>query len=364
MPQQIVVNDDLKKSPQQPDAKTDLKEPPQQPDPDVDLDGAQEPPQMLAFDADIDCAGQWPCREQFAEALSAAIESGDATLNHERAMVLDQSPGHGNIVASTFRIYGSGASVRLTVIDRFRGGSSAVTSVVFFKLPAKKKLIVAHSISNLIASAETMREKEAIVAQSASNIGLDYPTFYYNSSSFFPRDVVQGSIRAEKLLDTGLMAVVGGIAKVSEVPAASDPGLPYCATGKPHITLDGVDYCSVYDRCGWTANYCLVAPAENVIYDAETGARDGGTSLAAPQAAAALQMLATMWPKLSQVDLVALLLELADDIGETGIDPVYGHGRLSFRRLYRPGGLPLMTDDRLFRFSCDAIDPSCKKEPM
>ena len=209
-----------------------------------------------------------------------------------------------------------------------------------------------------------MKEKEAIVAQAAGNVGLNDPSYYYNSSGFFLDDVIQGSIRAEKILELGLMAIVGGIAKVSEVPAASDPGLPYCATGKPHITLEGVDYCSVYNRCGWTANYCLVAPAENVIYDAETGARDGGTSLAAPQAAAALQMLATMWPKLSQVDLVALLLELADDIGETGIDPVYGHGRLSFRRLYEPGGLPLMTDDGLFRFSCDAIDPSCKKEPM
>ena len=322
-------------------------------------------PPPIAVDVEVECTGQWPCRDQFAAALSAAIESGDATLNHERAMALDQSPGHGNIVASTFRTYGSGASVRLTVIDRFRGGSSAVTSVVFAKLPAKKKLIIAHSISNLIASAETMREKEAIVAQSASNIGLDYPTFYYNSSSFFPRDVVQGSIRAEKLLDTGLMAVVGGIAKVSEVPAASDPGLPYCATGKPHITLDGVDYCSVYDRCGWTANYCLVAPAENVVYDAETGARDGGTSLAAPQAAAALQMLAAMWPDLSQTDLVALLLELADDIGEPGIDPVYGHGRLSFRRLYEPGGLsPFIAGGEAFRFSCDADSNTCQKSPI
>ena len=172
---------------EQPDAKTDLKEPPQQPDPDVDLDGAQDPPQMLAFDADVDCAGQWPCREQFAEALSAAIESGDATLNHERAIVLDASPGHGNIVASAFRTYGSGASVRLTVIDRFRGGPSAGTSVVFAKLPAKKKLIVAHSIGDFIASAETMKEKEAIVAQSAGNVGLDDPTYYYNIVRLFPR---------------------------------------------------------------------------------------------------------------------------------------------------------------------------------
>ena len=322
-------------------------------------------PPPIAVDMEVECAGQWPCRDQFAAALSAAIESGEATLDHERAIVLDASPGHGDIVASAFRTYGSGASVRLTVINRGRGGPSAVTSVVFAKLPAKKKLIVAHSVGDFIASAETMKEKEAVVAQSAGNIGLDDPTYYYNSSGFYPDDVVQGSIRAEKILELGLMAVVGGIAKVSEVPAAGVAHSAYCATGKPHITLEGVDYCSVYNRCGWTANYCLVAPAENVIYDAETGARDGGTSLAGPQAAAALQMLATMWPDLSQTDLVALLLELADDIGEPGIDPVYGHGRLSFRRLYEPGGLsPFIVGGEAFRFSCDADSNTCQKSPI
>ena len=322
-------------------------------------------PPPIAVDVEVECAGQWPCRDQFAAALSAAIESGEATLDHERAIVLDASPGHGDIVVSAFRTHGSGASVRLTVIDSGRGGPSAVTSVVFAKLPAKKKLIVAHSVGDFIATAETMKEKEAIVAQSAGNIGLDYPTYYYDIAGFFPDDVVQGSIRAEKILELGLMAVVGGIAKVSEVPAAADPGIAYCATGKPHITLDGVDYCSIYNRCGWTANYCLVTPAFNVLYDAETGAREHGTSLAVPQAAAALQMLAAMWPDLSQTDLVALLLELADDIGEPGIDPVYGHGRLSFRRLYEPGGLsPFIVGGEAFRFSCDADSNTCQKSPI
>ena len=322
-------------------------------------------PPPIAVDVEVECAGQWPCRDQFAAALSAAIESGEATLDHERAIVLDASPGHGDIVVSAFRTHGSGASVRLTVIDSGRGGPSAVTSVVFAKLPAKKKLIVAHSVGDFIATAETMKEKEAIVAQSAGNIGLDYPTYYYDIAGFFPDDVVQGSIRAEKILELGLMAVVGGIAKVSEVPATADPGIAYCATGKPHITLDGVDYCSIYNRCGWTANYCLVTPAFNVLYDAETGAREHGTSLAVPQAAAALQMLATMWPDLSQTDLVALLLELADDIGEPGIDPVYGHGRLSFRRLYEPGGLsPFIVGGEAFRFSCDADANTCQKSPI
>ena len=95
--------------------------------------------------------------------------------------------------------------------------------------------------------------------------------------------------------------------------------------------------------------------------------------IAAPQAAAALQMLGTMWPELSQRELALMLLELADDIGEQdhegrdlgGIDHVYGHGALSFRRLYEPGGLsPFIVGDEIFRFSCDADANTCQKSPI
>ena len=188
------------------------------------------------------------------------------------------------------------------------------------------------------------------------------------------------------------MVVVGGIAKTSERYRPSgrraidlnDPStyFDYCDgrgkfrnTGGPPnvITLNGEEYCSVFDRCGWIQNYCLVAPAENILTDVETGQRSRGTSFAAPQASAALQMLSTMWPELSSRELALMLLELADDIGEQdhegrdlgGIDHVYGHGVLSFRQLYAPGGLwPFMVGGEIFRFSCDADANTCQKERL
>ena len=340
-------------------------------------------PPPIAVDVEVECTGQWPCRDQFAAALSAAIESGKATLDHGQAVVIDldrEGNTHGSRVRSAFQLYGSGASVSLTLAEVERTGPNREilhTPDAFLELPAKKKQIVAHSIADLIAPAETLEEKDAIVAQSAANNYRPFPSFYR-------RD---GPALITAAVETGLMVVVGGIAKTSErYSLVEGYGYPeidlndrrtyfdYCdgttnqsgRAGPPNvITLNGEGYCSVYDRCGWMQNYCLVAPAENILTDVETGQRSRGTSFAAPQAAAALQMLGTMWPELSQRELALMLLELADDVGEPGIDDVYGHGALSFRRLYEPGGLSsFIVGDEIFRFSCDADSNTCQKSPI
>ena len=337
-------------------------------------------PPPIAVDVEVECTGQWPCRDQFAAALSAAIESGEATLDHGQAVVIDREGNtHGSEVRSAFQLYGSGASVSLTLTEKGN------TPDAFLELPAKKKRIVAHSVNDLIASAETLEEKDAIVAQAAANFYEPFANFYRT----FRRPDAPALITAA--VETGLMVVVGGIAKTSEryelnrgyTEIDFDKRYTYkdycdgtrkATSGSPPniITLNGEEYCSIYNRCGWMQNYCLVAPAIDVVIT-ETGQREDGTSFAAPQAAAALQMLGTMWPELSQRELALMLLELADDIGEQdhegrdlgGIDHVYGHGALSFRRLYEPGGLsPFIVGDEIFRFSCDADANTCQKERL
>ena len=342
-------------------------------------------PPPIAVDVEVECAGQWPCRDQFAEALAAAIESGEATLDHGQAVVIDLEGGtHGSRVRSAFQLYGSGASVSLTLAEKDS------TPDAFLELPAKKKQIVVHSILDLLALAETLEEKDAIVAQATGNFYQSNPRFQYTGNLFNPN--VLNNMLVTAAVETGLMVVVGGIAKTSERYELNS-GYPeidfdkrytykdYCdgtrqsssAPPPNTVTIDDEEYCSIYDRCGWMQNYCLVAPAKNVVIDAETGQREEGTSFAAPQAAAALQMLGTMWPELSQRELALMLLELADDIGEQdhegrdlgGIDHVYGHGALSFRRLYEPGGLSsFIVGDEIFRFSCDADANTCQKERL
>ena len=271
-------------------------------------------PPPIAVDVEVECAGQWPCRDQFAAALAAAIESGEATLDHERVKVIDFNR-HGEQVHFVAQKFGSGATVRLL-------GS----------LPAEKKLIVNWSQGRLLAYADELKEKDAIVVQAAGN-------------QYRPNPYIDENIRSvTAALETGLMIIAGGIAKTSEryrrrhrtVPIdLNDPstfsfhdychasnrwyGSEFIEPGPPStVTISGEEWCSVYDRCGWMQNYCLVAPARNIVYNDLYGYTTQGTSFAAPQAAAALQMLSTMWPELSQRELALMLLELADDIGEAG----------------------------------------------
>ena len=330
-------------------------------------------PPPIAVDVEVECAGQWPCRDQFAAALSAAIESGEATLDHERAVVVDRGNKHGNIVRSTFQAYGSGASVSLTIAP-MQGRGLGSTFPVFSELPARKKHIITHAIGRPIGALETIEEKEAIITQSSGNRpNLRFPDTYvgaylgqlnndpnYVNSALF----ISLSVAFTDVLDTGLMIVVGGIGSVQDSIKKYNHAL-YCSRDLPYVSLSGEEYCSRGSHCGFAKNNCLVGNSQLVVYDAENDLQSSGTSLSAPQAAAALQMLSTMWPELSQRELALMLLELADDIGEAGIDDVYGHGALSFRRLYAPGGLsPFMAGGEAFRFSCDANANTCQKERL
>ena len=333
----------------------------------VDVVAPQAPPLP-----NVGCTGQWPCRDQFAAALAAAIESGEATLDHERAVVIDnlRRGGHGEKVHFIAQRFGSGATVRL------------LGNGYFPSLPAKKKLIVNYSQGRLLAYADGLKEKDAVVVQGTGN--------QYRQ---FPGAPLAGETRSDVVAaaETGLMIIAGGIAKTSEryrrrhrtVPIdLNDPstfrfadfchrsngwyGSEFIEPGPPStVTISGEEWCSIYDRCGWMQNYCFVAPAKDIVYNDLYGYTASGTFGAVPQGTAALQMLGTMWPELSSRELALMLLELADDVGELGIDDVYGHGALSFRRLYAPDGLsPFIVGGEAFRFSCDADANTCQKERL
>ena len=140
--------------------------------------------------------------------------------------------------------------------------------------------------------------------------------------------------RAPKpIAETGRLVVVGGYQLTGEQPNGE------------------ISIGPVFSRCGFTKEYCLIAQAINV-----PPINRSGTSFAAPLVAAALQMLATMWPELSQDSLVSLLLALASDEtfndGEgVGVDEITGHGSLSFRRLFSADGA--------MGFKCSIVENAC-----
>lgn len=104
---------------------------------------------------------------------------------------------------------------------------------------------------------------------------------------------------------------------------------------------------SYSDHCGIAKNYCLAAPGSIVALDPAATATAGagivwgsGTSFAAPQVAGAAAVISGEFPTFSPDAVRQILLGTADDLGDAGIDDVYGNGRLNLgRAMLGPGRL-------------------------
>ncbi|AHG20788.2 serine protease [Chania multitudinisentens RB-25] len=100
--------------------------------------------------------------------------------------------------------------------------------------------------------------------------------------------------------------------------------------------------------CGYTASYCISAPGTD-IYSAtaqtdyehyfQTGEKNiipayglkTGTSMAAPMVSGAAAVLMQRFPYMTASQIATVLLTTATDLGEKGIDVVYGWGKLNLR---------------------------------
>ena len=90
--------------------------------------------------------------------------------------------------------------------------------------------------------------------------------------------------------------------------------------------------------CGDAMAWCLAAPG-TIIHSAADGntyrgrnfldgPRNSGTSFAAPHVSGAIAVLKSAFPTMTAPQIVELLLMTAEDLGDRGVDPVYGHGLL------------------------------------
>ncbi|MGU5952085.1 autotransporter outer membrane beta-barrel domain-containing protein [Klebsiella pneumoniae] len=101
-------------------------------------------------------------------------------------------------------------------------------------------------------------------------------------------------------------------------------------------------------RCGYTASYCLSAPGSDIYSttaktDYRLYGRTGekkliptygektGTSMAAPMVSGAAAVLMQRFPYMTASQISNVLLTTATDLGEKGIDDVYGWGKLNLR---------------------------------
>ena len=285
----------------------------------------QAPAALASERGDCELGQQWRCRNEFYAILTTAIAAGEATLNDNQAVVIDFG-SHGRNVVSVFSMFGSGASVTLYE----NSPRNYFTSDATFDIGNKKPIInFSYGGSYGMFSGlnlSVFNRRDAIFVQASGNSGNTEPDHFLFQGNHFDRE------RAEAVAETGRLVVVGGYQLIREN-----------SNGEINVQF-------YFSKCGFTKEYCLIAQAVRV----PPGNRSG-TSFAAPQVAAALQMLATMWPELSQDSLVSLLLALASDLtfnGEgVGVDEISGRGALSFRKLFSADGA--------MGFKCSIVENAC-----
>lgn len=97
---------------------------------------------------------------------------------------------------------------------------------------------------------------------------------------------------------------------------------------------------SYSNRPGETANRYLVAPGWFSFGEAQDGvvAREGGTSNAAAVISGAAAVVWGRWQYLSADQVANILLETAEDLGDPGVDAVYGRGLVRLDRAMQPIG--------------------------
>ena len=94
---------------------------------------------------------------------------------------------------------------------------------------------------------------------------------------------------------------------------------------------------SYSNRCGLALDRCVAAMGGNVTHNVNgeiTGY--GGTSSAAPQVTALAAMILSKWPQLTGVDAGNVIINTARDIGDEGVDEVFGAGLIDVQAALSP----------------------------
>src|SRR6185369_3356225 len=90
------------------------------------------------------------------------------------------------------------------------------------------------------------------------------------------------------------------------------------------------------NRAGSGSAWYLMAVGVDDRAPDETGTQYlwSGTSFSAPTITGAVALMAQAFPNLTGSEIVNILFSSADDLGITGVDSTYGHGRLNIARAF------------------------------
>ena len=91
------------------------------------------------------------------------------------------------------------------------------------------------------------------------------------------------------------------------------------------------------NQAGNTHKNQFVVSSSDYITTASDGEPDGN-SLAAPRVAGAGALVRQKFPNLSGSQTATVILHTADDLGATGVEAVFGHGKLNVGAALAPVG--------------------------
>jgi subtilisin family serine protease len=95
------------------------------------------------------------------------------------------------------------------------------------------------------------------------------------------------------------------------------------------------------NRCGVAQNWCMAAPGSGIVSTVDMTDETeintnlagytvlSGTSMATPHVSGAVAVLRSKWPSKSAAETVGILYDTATDLGDVGIDAIYGRGLLN-----------------------------------
>jgi hypothetical protein len=98
------------------------------------------------------------------------------------------------------------------------------------------------------------------------------------------------------------------------------------------LTPDGQGIQNFSNRAGFQQDWYILAHTNSLITSSN------GTSMSAPRVAAAAATVLENHGFLAPDQVVQILLNTADDLGEAGVDPVYGHGALNLEAALSAAG--------------------------
>ncbi|GGC02069.1 hypothetical protein GCM10011494_20740 [Novosphingobium endophyticum] len=92
------------------------------------------------------------------------------------------------------------------------------------------------------------------------------------------------------------------------------------------------------NQCGTTAmNNCVAAMGTNASQDVDGSlVWFAGTSSATPQVSGLAALILSKWPQLSGIEAGQVIVNTARDIGDRGVDPVFGRGLIDVRAALAP----------------------------